>query len=286
MQVLLIVDKLGKVNDARIANEAQASQLRRAFILATRTAVMQWRVNPLQIQHEGHDANGSLVVNNAMRPFSLTCDFRFECRGGKATVTSHQAAGSRASMVPVMPASGMLRATRRLLTFAAWLLLAGCAMPAARTGASVGPNGTGDAAKPVAMQHYTLPMGDISSGGNVTERPLPAYPKSMLVSCPARFDVQVVMDVNRDGRVEHVVGEVVDATPDHGRVYFPSVHAAAMQWRFNPLRVTHWAADVEGNSHVVDGANEPFKRKYTFRFGCHAGEPVVGVVEDSAPHRP
>ena len=188
-------------------------------------------------------------------------------------------------MVPVMQRSGMPRAARRLLTVAAPLVLAGCAMYAARTGASAGSSDAGRSARPVAMQHYTLPMGDISSGGNVIERPLPVYPKSMLASCPARFDLQVVMDVNRDGRVEHVVGEVVDAIPPHWRVYFPPVQAAAMQWRFNPLRVTHWVADVEGNSHVVDSANEPFKRKYTFRFACHAGKPVVSVVEDSAPYR-
>ena len=95
VQVLLIVDKLGKVEEARIADEAQTSQLRCAFILATRTAVLQWRFNPLQVQPEGHDAKGNLVVDSATRRFSLTGDFRFECRGGKATVTSHNAAGSR-----------------------------------------------------------------------------------------------------------------------------------------------------------------------------------------------
>lgn len=95
VQVLLIVDKLGKVNEARIADDAQAGQLRRTFILATRTAVIQWRFNPLQVQHEGHDAKGDSVVNSVTRPFSLTYDFRFECRGGKATVTSHKTAGSR-----------------------------------------------------------------------------------------------------------------------------------------------------------------------------------------------
>ena len=88
VQVLLIVDKLGKVSEARVADEAQAAQLRRPFVLATRTAVTQWRFNPLQVQHESHDAKGNFVVISETRPFSLTYDFRFECHGGKATVTS------------------------------------------------------------------------------------------------------------------------------------------------------------------------------------------------------
>lgn len=91
VQVLLIVDKSGKVGEARVADEAQAGQLRRPFILATRTAVTQWRFNPLQVQHEGHDATGNSVVISETPPFSLTYDFRFECHGGKATVTSGRA---------------------------------------------------------------------------------------------------------------------------------------------------------------------------------------------------
>lgn len=95
VQVLLIVDELGKVNEARIVDEAQAGQRRRAFNLATPTAVIQWRFNPLQIQHEGHDANGNLVVDSAARPFSLTDDFCFGCGGGKVTMTSHKGARSQ-----------------------------------------------------------------------------------------------------------------------------------------------------------------------------------------------
>lgn len=185
-------------------------------------------------------------------------------------------------MARVMHGPRVLRAAKRLPAAAALLVLAGCAMHAARTGASARPDGAGHTAKPVAMQHYTLPMGNISSGGTAIERPLPVYPKSMLVSCPARFDVHVRMDVNRDGRVEHIFGVVLDAAPPHWHVYFPPVQASAMQWRFNPLRVTHWAADVDGNSHVVDSAIKPFKRFYTFQFACHAGKPVVSVVEGKA----
>ena len=189
-------------------------------------------------------------------------------------------------MALVMLGSGLPRALRRLPPAAMLLLLTGCAVHGLRTAASAKPDRAGESARPVAMTRYSLPMGNIASGGNLIERPLPVYPKSMLASCPARFDVQVVLYVNRDGRVEQVVGEVVDATPPHWRVYFPPVQAAALQWRFNPLRVTHWAADVDGNSHVVDSANKPFKRFYTFQFACHGGKPVVGVVEDSAPYRP
>lgn len=91
IRVLLIVDKLGKVSEARVADEAQAGQRRLPFVLATRTAVTQWRFNPLQVQHEGHDATGNAVVISEARTFSLTYDFRFACHGGEATVTSGRA---------------------------------------------------------------------------------------------------------------------------------------------------------------------------------------------------
>jgi len=176
------------------------------------------------------------------------------------------------------------RVARRLRAGAALLLLAGCAGQGMRIGAA-GPDHAGHVVKPVAMKHYPLPMGDISSGGTAIERNPPVYPKSLLPACPPPVEVQARVDVNRAGRVEQVVGAVIDdaaATP-RWHQYFLAAQAAAMRWRFNPLQVTHWAADVDGNSHVVDSANEPFKRFYVFRFACHAGKPVVGVDAVGSP---
>lgn len=135
------------------------------------------------------------------------------------------------------------------------------------------------------MKHYALPMGDISSGGTAIERTLPVYPTSLLAACPSPVEVRVRVDVDRAGRVEQVSGMAIDdatAAP-RWRQYFLAAQTAAMQWRFNPLQVTRWAADVDGNSHVVDSANQPFERRYVFRFECRAGAPVVSVAELGAP---
>src|SRR6185437_2396363 len=170
----------------------------------------------------------------------------------------------------------MFQMARRLRMGAVLLLLAGCVGQGMRI-----PATAGHVATPVAMKHYRLPMGDISSGGTAIERKPPVYPKALLPACPAPFEVQARVDVDRAGRVEKVSGVVIDdaaATP-RWQQYFLAVRAAAMQWRFNPKQVTHWAADVNGNSHAVDSANEPFLRLYVFRFACHAGKPVVNVAE-------
>lgn len=87
VQALVIVDKLGKVSEIRVADEAQAGEPRRLFILATRQAVTQWRFNPLQVQHDGLDPAGDAVVTAETRSFSLTYVFRFACRAGKPVVS-------------------------------------------------------------------------------------------------------------------------------------------------------------------------------------------------------
>ena len=96
VQTLVIVDRTGKVSGMRVADEAQAGEQRRSFILATRQAVMQWRFNPLQVQHDGRDAEGNPVVISETRAFSLSYLFRFACHDGKATVTGHKTPASHA----------------------------------------------------------------------------------------------------------------------------------------------------------------------------------------------
>jgi len=101
VQALVVVDKTGRVSDVRVVDEAQAGVQRRPFMLATRKAVMRWRFNPLQIQHDGLDAAGDPVVVSETRPFSLSYLFRFACHGGKATVTSNKATGSHFQTPPI-----------------------------------------------------------------------------------------------------------------------------------------------------------------------------------------
>lgn len=167
----------------------------------------------------------------------------------------------------------------------ALLLLAACAARSVRTPATAGPGTVNQAARPVAMKQYPLPMGDVSTGGVAIERIPPVYPQSLLAACPALVEIEARVDVNRAGRVENVLGADIDipaATPAR-HPYFRAARAAAMRWRFIPLQVTHWAADVNGNSHVVDSADEPFSRLYRFRFACHAGKPVVDVIDVGTP---
>lgn len=55
----------------------------------------------------------------------------------------------------------------------------------------------------------------------------------------------------------------------------PRWRVAALQWRFSPLQISHWAADADGNSQVVDSETKPFSQAYVFRFACHAGKAMV-----------
>lgn len=95
VQALVVVDKAGGISEIRITDAAQAEKQARPFKLAVREAVMQWRFNPLQVQHDGLDANNDPVVISETRPFSLAYVFRFACHGGKATVTTDKSDGRR-----------------------------------------------------------------------------------------------------------------------------------------------------------------------------------------------
>ena len=91
VQALLIVDGTGKVAEVRIAGGPQADEQRMPFNQAVRNAALQWRFNPLQVQHEGVDAKHDPVVVSEVRPFSMSYVFRFACHAGKPTLTSEKA---------------------------------------------------------------------------------------------------------------------------------------------------------------------------------------------------
>lgn len=87
----VIVGRDGKASEVRPypAAEKTAAPAPPAFLDAVRMAVMQWRFEPLQINHWAADANGNThEVDSDTKPFSLVYAFRFVCHAGKATVSS------------------------------------------------------------------------------------------------------------------------------------------------------------------------------------------------------
>jgi len=125
------------------------------------------------------------------------------------------------------------------------------------------------------MARYQLAMGDMSSGAMPFQRVTPTYPVGQLATCPPPQEVQAQLIVDQAGKVGEV--RVVDETQaDASRHQFiAAVRVAALQWQFSPLQIDHWAADADGNSHVVDSETKPFSLSYVFRFECHEGKSVV-----------
>jgi hypothetical protein len=96
VQAQVIVGATGMASDVRHDPAAgdPAAPVPPQFFDAVRTAVMQWQFAPLQISHWAADADGNThQVDSETKPFSLVYAFRFECRAGKATVSSAPARG-------------------------------------------------------------------------------------------------------------------------------------------------------------------------------------------------
>ncbi|SFR93965.1 hypothetical protein SAMN05216570_0912 [Dyella sp. OK004] len=132
---------------------------------------------------------------------------------------------------------------------------------------------------PEGTQRYELAMGDVSSGAAPFHRVAPVYPPSLLASCPSPVDVQALLVVNQAGKVDDV--RVADeATADTARrLYIDAVRVAARQWDFSPLLITHWAANANGESHVVDSETRRFSLTYAFHFECHGGRAEVSTSD-------
>lgn len=148
------------------------------------------------------------------------------------------------------------------------------------------PPAKGDAswreAVPEGTTRYQLALGEVSSGATPIQRVAPIYPVDQLASCPAPQEVSALLVVNPAGKVDEV--RVSDeAQADASRHQFiTAARVAALQWQFSPLQINHWAADADGNTHVVDSQTRPFSLTYVFRFECHAGKPAVSA--DVAHH--
>ncbi|MBQ4855045.1 hypothetical protein IMW82_10215 [Rhodanobacter sp. B2A1Ga4] len=158
------------------------------------------------------------------------------------------------------------------------LLLAGCATPRHPPA----PPATGDASWRMVVSpgtvRYPLALGEVSSGATPFRRVVPVYPPGQLASCPPPQEVPALLIVDGQGKVGEV--RVTDeAQADAGRqAFIDAVRVAALQWQFSPLTINRWAADADGNSHVVDSGTKPFSLAYVFRFECHAGKPAVSAA--------
>lgn len=160
------------------------------------------------------------------------------------------------------------------------LMLGGCAT--APPEAPPSAPATGDAswriAIPPGTKRYQLAIGEVSSGGTSFRRVSPLYPAGPLAGCPPPQELSALLVIDDKGAVGEVrvAGE---ARADAGRhAFIDAVRTAALQWKFNPLQINRWAADADGNSHVVDSQTRPFSLTYVFRFECHAGKSAVSAA--------
>lgn len=95
IQAQLIIDKVGRVGEVRVVDEAQADQPRRHYIDAVRAAALQWQFEPLKIGHWVDDPRGSTHrLVSETQPFSEIYVFHFECRNGQPSTTVGNAPAS------------------------------------------------------------------------------------------------------------------------------------------------------------------------------------------------
>ncbi|MEO8998021.1 MAG: hypothetical protein ABI227_09510 [Rhodanobacter sp.] len=178
----------------------------------------------------------------------------------------------------------MIRFARMASSALLVTLLAGCAT----TQRIAPPPPIGDASwhmvAPADTTRYQLAMGDVSSGATPFRRVTPIYPDDQLAACPPPQEVQAQLIVDQVGKVSdvRVVAEAQAAA--NRRPFIAAVRVAALQWQFSPLQISHWAADADGNSYVVDSETKPFSLSYVFRFECHGGESSVSTEAPRAAH--
>jgi hypothetical protein len=167
----------------------------------------------------------------------------------------------------------------RLACIGGALLLAGCVTTAPMVPA---PSATGAASwravAPAGTRRYPLALGEVASGATPVQRVTPVYPPSLLSACPPPVEVQALLIVDERGRVAEV-RVAPEAPADLEKSQFTeAVRLAARRWTFNPLQKERWAADAEGNSHVVDSQTLPFSQAYVFRFQCDQGRGTVSTA--------
>ena len=166
---------------------------------------------------------------------------------------------------------------RTLLAGVASAVLTACA--STPTPAPARPSTEGDTSyRAVAkerMQHYPLALGEISTGAALQDHLAPIYPPSLLDARLPPQEVEALLIVDTEGRVSEVrIAGEAQADPQR-RLFDDAVRAAAMQWVFEPLHFSQWAADANGNTHEVSSDTRPFSQDYVFRFAWKNGQPVT-----------
>ena len=125
------------------------------------------------------------------------------------------------------------------------------------------------------LKHYELALGEVSTGAVPAEHPAPAYPPSLLDQRLPPLEVAARLVVDGQGKVSEVRIEGEAQADARTRLFDEAVRAAAMQWTFEPLRISQWAADADGNTHEVGSQRRPFSLDYVFRFAWRDGRPVA-----------
>ncbi|HEV2682101.1 MAG TPA: hypothetical protein VGV14_16470 [Rhodanobacter sp.] len=166
----------------------------------------------------------------------------------------------------------------RYAGFGLMLMLVGCVTPEHILPAPAKGDASWRLVVPKDTVRYQLAMGEISSGGTPIQRVAPIYPGDQLAACPPPQEVPATLIVDQAGKVDEVrVADEASAGANR-RAFVTAVRVAARQWQFDPLQINHWAADADGNSHVVDSETKPFSQTYVFRFECHDGKSTVSAA--------
>jgi len=135
------------------------------------------------------------------------------------------------------------------------------------------------------MRHYQLALGQISTGAVAWDHPAPVYPAALLDRRLPPQEVTAQLVVNEQGKMAEVRIADEASADAQTRLFDDAVRAAAMQWTFEPLRISQWAADANGNSHEVSSEARPFSLDYVFRFAWKDGK-ATADASASAPATP
>jgi len=125
------------------------------------------------------------------------------------------------------------------------------------------------------VQHHPLALGQISTGAVPHDHPAPMYPASLRASRLPPQQVSARLIVDPAGKVSAVRIENEVQADARQQLFNEAVRTAAMQWTFEPLRVSRWAADANGNAHEVSTETRAFSVNYVFRFALNDGMPVT-----------
>jgi len=127
------------------------------------------------------------------------------------------------------------------------------------------------------LAHYSLALGQVSTGAVPHDHPPPSYPPALLDQRLPPQEVEARLVVDEAGKVVEVRIEDETQASASVRLFDAAVRSAAMQWTFEPLRISQWAADADGNTHEVSSEARPFSLDYVFRFAWKDGKPVTGT---------